>query len=84
MRFIPQQVAPKKKTLRGTLYSSSVQICYLSDEVSQAWVTQQQPAARSDTIGLVLELLWLHLIEVLETEDGETYNNNISGTQQVR
>lgn len=39
----------------------------LGDDLSQPGVAHDQPAARSDAVGLVLELVWLHFIEVLET-----------------
>lgn len=38
----------------------------LSDDLSQPGVAHHQPAAGSDAIGLVLELVRLHLVEVLE------------------
>lgn len=39
----------------------------LGNDLSQPRVAHNQPAARSDAVGLVLELVWLHFIEVLET-----------------
>lgn len=42
---------------------------YLSDDVSQAGVTQQQPAPRRDAVGFVLELFWIHLVEIFKPED---------------
>lgn len=39
----------------------------LGDDLSQPGVAHNQPAAGSDAVGLVLELMWLHFIEVLET-----------------
>lgn len=38
----------------------------LSDDLSQPGVTHHQPAAGSDAVGLVLELVWLHFVEVLK------------------
>lgn len=38
----------------------------LSDDLSQPGVAHHQPAARSDAVGLVLELVRLHFVEVLE------------------
>lgn len=39
----------------------------LSDDLSQPRVAHHQPAAGSDAVGLVLELVRLHFVEVLET-----------------
>lgn len=39
----------------------------LGDDFSQPGVAHDQPAARSDAVGLVLELVGLHFVEVLET-----------------
>lgn len=39
----------------------------LGDDLSKPRVAHNQPAARSDAVGLVLELVWLHFIKVLET-----------------
>lgn len=39
---------------------------YLHNDVSQAGVAQQQPAARRDTVGFVLELLGVQFVEVFE------------------
>lgn len=39
----------------------------LSDDLSQPGVAHDQPAAGSDAVGLVLELVRLHFVEVLET-----------------
>lgn len=39
----------------------------LGDGLSQPGVAHHQPAARSDAVGLVLELVRLHFVEVLET-----------------
>ena len=41
---------------------------YVRDEVGQGRVALSQPTARCDSIGLVLKLLWSHLIEILETD----------------
>lgn len=38
----------------------------LSDDLSQSGVAHHQPAAGSDAVGLVLELVRLHFVEVLE------------------
>lgn len=38
----------------------------LSDDLCQPGVAHHQPAAGSDAVGLVLELVWLHFVEVLE------------------
>lgn len=38
----------------------------LSDDFSQPGVAHHQPAAGSDAVGLVLELVRLHFVEVLE------------------
>lgn len=38
----------------------------LSDDLSQPGVAHHQPAAGSDAVGLVLELVRLHFVEVLE------------------
>ena len=42
---------------------------YIRNDVGQGRVAEPQPATRSDAVGLVLELLWSHLIEILETKD---------------
>lgn len=39
----------------------------LSDDLSQPGVAHYQPAAGSDAVGFVLELVRLHFVEVLET-----------------
>lgn len=39
----------------------------LGDDLSQPGVAHHQPAAGSDAVGLVLELVRLHFVEVLET-----------------
>lgn len=39
----------------------------LGDDLSQPGVAHHQPAAGSDAVGLVLELVGLHFVEVLET-----------------
>lgn len=41
----------------------------LCDDLSQPRVAHNKPAARSDAVGLVLKLMWLHFIEILETAD---------------
>lgn len=43
---------------------------HLSNELRQARVAHQQPTSRSDTISLVLELLWLQLAEITEPVGG--------------
>ena len=40
---------------------------YIGDDVGEGGVALAKPATRSDPIGLVLELIRSHLIEVLET-----------------
>jgi hypothetical protein len=45
---------------------SHTTISHLSNDLCQPRVTQNQPAPRSDAIGLVLELVRLQLIKVLE------------------
>lgn len=39
---------------------------YLHDDISQAGVAQQQPAARGDAVCLVLELFWGQFIEIFK------------------
>lgn len=39
---------------------------YLSDNLCQSRIAHDQPASGGDAIGLVLEFLWIHLIEVFE------------------
>lgn len=39
---------------------------YFSNDISESRVAEQQPTTGSDTIGLVLELLGVHLIEIME------------------
>lgn len=39
---------------------------HLRDDLSKARVTHDQPATGRDAIGLVLELMRVHLIEILE------------------
>lgn len=46
------------------VYENRANLC---DDLSQPGVAHNQPAARSDAVGLVLELVRLHFIEVLET-----------------
>lgn len=46
-----------------------VRCVYLSDDVSQAGVTQQQPAAWCDAIGFVLELPWIHFMKIFKPAD---------------
>jgi len=55
-----------------------VLLCHLSDDVGEAGVTQQQPAAGRDAVSLVLELVWVHLKEVLEPDNrrGNTYSTH--------
>lgn len=48
--------------------NSSCVVADLSDDLCQTWVAHNQPAARSDAVGLVLELVRLHFIKVLKTE----------------
>lgn len=57
--FLKQMVWPSPPHRRRPQVS-----LYLSDDVSQAGVTQQQPAARGDSVGFVLELLRIHFVEV--------------------
>lgn len=40
---------------------------YLSDDLSQAGVTEQEPAPGRDAIRLVLKLLGLNVVEVFKT-----------------
>lgn len=51
----------------GLKYSFCV-VSDLSDDLCQTRVAHNQPAARSDAVGLVLELVRLHFIKVLKTE----------------
>lgn len=39
---------------------------YLSDDVREGGITEQQPAPRSDTVGFILELFRVHFIKVFE------------------
>lgn len=39
---------------------------YLHDDIGQAGVAQQQPAARGDAVCLVLELFWGQFIEIFK------------------
>lgn len=51
------------------MYQNACGKCsYIRDDVSKRGVTLTQPTTRSNTIGLVLKLLWSHLIEILEAE----------------
>lgn len=52
---------------------------YLSDDVSQAGVTQQQPAARSDAVSFILKLLRIHFMEVFKPA-AETSLNDVQTT----
>ena len=38
----------------------------LGDQLSQLWVAEGQPPPGSDSIGLVLEFLWVQVVEVLQ------------------
>ncbi len=40
---------------------------YVRYDIGQGWVTMTQPTTRRDTVSLVLELLWHHFKEILET-----------------
>lgn len=42
---------------------------HLSNDFCQARIAHDQPAARGDAIGLVLELLWVQIIKVIKPED---------------
>ncbi len=39
----------------------------LCNDLGQTRVAHHQPTARSDAIGFILELLWVHLIEVFKS-----------------
>lgn len=61
---------PQEEVTKGIMLSPSPRMLttHLSNNVSQSWVAQQEPAPRCDPIGLVLKLFWLQLIEILEPE----------------
>jgi hypothetical protein len=40
---------------------------YLRDKISQGRIAEQQPPPGSDTVRLVLKLLWRQFIEITET-----------------
>ena len=40
---------------------------YVGNDVGQGRVAEPQPTTRSDSVCLVLELVWGHLVEILET-----------------
>lgn len=42
---------------------------HLSNDFCQARVAHDQPAARSDAVGLVLKLLWVQFIKVFKSGD---------------
>lgn len=59
---------PQEEMTKGIMLSPSPRMLttHLSNNVSQSWVAQQEPAPRRDPIGLVLKFFWLQLIEILE------------------
>lgn len=54
---------------KDVVRSGASRCAYLGNDVSQAGVTQQQPAPRRDAVGFVLELFWIHLVEIFKPED---------------
>ena len=54
---------------------STPPLTYVSDDVSQTRVAQQQPATGSDAVGLVLEAIWEHFCKVLEAGTQEKGHN---------
>jgi hypothetical protein len=46
--------------------SYSLMKWYLGDDIGESRVTQQQPTTGSDSVGFVLELFGVHLIEIME------------------
>ena len=57
---------PNGAWVTETTGGSTAHATDLGNDVRQTWVAQQQPAAGSDTVRLVLELLWPQLVEILE------------------
>lgn len=46
---------------------------YLSDDLSQAGVTEQEPAAGGDAVRLVLKLIRLDVVKVFKTKKTKHY-----------
>lgn len=57
---------------------------HLSDDLSQPGVAHHQPAAGSDAVGFVLELVGLHFIEVLETVNTANHHSGATHTGFLR
>merc|ERR1719184_289577 len=55
-----------QQTLQLVKIANEILSDSLRNDFSQTRVAHQQEATGSDAIGLVLELLWLHLIEIFE------------------